>query len=348
VIVKRLIIILITVPFFTRGCFAATDAAAFLNIGVGAKALAMGSAFVSVCDDTSALYWNPAGIGRLNKISVTAMGESLASTQWDTLQDIEPSYQFFGFTFPVNSFSIPGLDNKSNTFAVGMVSMGINNVPLTYVDSSNQIVRNTFQDTENAYFFTYGVPLYEGKDSLYAGTSIKYISQQFSNVDDAQASGYDIDVGLLYNVDTLHFGLVIERGAVMTWTDGHTDTSPLTTKFGMSKNFSLGKSLKLTGATDFIQQQDYPLTLNAGAELGYVDIFKTSALTMEGIFLRSGIDSLVIENRYGYQSAMNANLNYDAGFGINLIVFACAMQLDYVFSSRALGAQNTMSVSLYF
>jgi len=39
-----------------------TNAAAFLEIGVGARAMAMGGAYGAVANDASALYWNPAGI----------------------------------------------------------------------------------------------------------------------------------------------------------------------------------------------------------------------------------------------------------------------------------------------
>ena len=40
----------------------ATTSASFLEIGAGARSLSMGSAFVALADDGSALYWNPAGI----------------------------------------------------------------------------------------------------------------------------------------------------------------------------------------------------------------------------------------------------------------------------------------------
>ena len=43
-----------------------TSAAAFLEIGVGARAQSMGGAFVSLADDATAMYWNPAGIGRIS------------------------------------------------------------------------------------------------------------------------------------------------------------------------------------------------------------------------------------------------------------------------------------------
>src|SRR2546422_3736959 len=38
----------------------------FLKIGVGARACAMGGAFVGVADDASALFWNAAGIARID------------------------------------------------------------------------------------------------------------------------------------------------------------------------------------------------------------------------------------------------------------------------------------------
>ena len=48
----------------------ATTAASFLEIGSGAKSLSMGGAFVSVANDVSALYWNPAGIVNIDRLSV--------------------------------------------------------------------------------------------------------------------------------------------------------------------------------------------------------------------------------------------------------------------------------------
>jgi hypothetical protein len=42
-----------------------TTAAPFLSIGQGARAAAMGSAYVAVSDDPSSMFWNPAGITKL-------------------------------------------------------------------------------------------------------------------------------------------------------------------------------------------------------------------------------------------------------------------------------------------
>jgi imidazoleglycerol phosphate dehydratase HisB len=47
---------------------------AFLKIGVGARAMGLGSAYVAVADDPTALYWNPAGLAASHEgVNVTAM-----------------------------------------------------------------------------------------------------------------------------------------------------------------------------------------------------------------------------------------------------------------------------------
>ncbi len=55
--------------------FAAVNSVASLanpmeNVGVGARALSMGSAFVGVADDSSALFWNPAGLGGMRDLEL--------------------------------------------------------------------------------------------------------------------------------------------------------------------------------------------------------------------------------------------------------------------------------------
>ena len=49
----------------------AQSAAEFLRIGVGARAVAMGSAFVAIADDGSAPYWNPAGLANSPTMQAT-------------------------------------------------------------------------------------------------------------------------------------------------------------------------------------------------------------------------------------------------------------------------------------
>lgn len=47
--------------------------AAFFEMGLSARAMAMGGAFTSVADDSSAMFWNPAGLAQLAHVEATSM-----------------------------------------------------------------------------------------------------------------------------------------------------------------------------------------------------------------------------------------------------------------------------------
>ena len=69
-----------------------TSAATFLEIGVGARAMAMGGAYSSVANDAKALYCNSAGIARIDGIQVELM-----HNKWLA----ETNYNFIGIAVPV-------------------------------------------------------------------------------------------------------------------------------------------------------------------------------------------------------------------------------------------------------
>lgn len=327
--------------------YAGTDPSAFLNAGVGARALGMGGAFVSVSDDPTAMYWNPAGLGKINRISVTAMGQSMASTDWETLKDIAPGYQFIGITFPLNTFTFPGLNNESNTFGVGMISTSLDDIPYTSVDANGVITRDTFEDSEKAYYISYGFPVMRREDNLFVGATLKYITQEFTKVPGASASGYDLDAGLIYGLGNFCAGVVVQRGVQLSWANGHKDSGPLVTKFGVSNLFPLGREYALLGSADLVQRQGQPATVNAGTELRYErEVF--GPVGISGVYLRAGIDGYAVEDRFGYRDYMNNNINYTVGAGTEVTLLGYAMSLDYVFGSYRLGAKNRFSLNLYF
>jgi hypothetical protein len=142
-------------------------------------------------------------------------------------------------------------------------------------------------------------------------------------------------------------GLSLERGAVMKWANGHSDTSPMTTRLGVSHKFRRGSALSLIGALDIVQKQNQPIQANAGAEFGYEKLLTSRVLNIDGIFVRAGVDGYTIENRYDYRDMMNDQVNLNAGLGLQMSVMGYSMQLDYVFGSYRLGDRNRFSISFY-
>src|SRR5262245_18696395 len=64
---------------------------AFLKIGVGSRAAALGEAYTALADEPSAIYWNPAGLRSVS-------GTQLAFTHLSWLENIK--HDFMAISFP--------------------------------------------------------------------------------------------------------------------------------------------------------------------------------------------------------------------------------------------------------
>ena len=329
--------VLVCIMFLSNLAFAGTDAAAFLKKGVGARALAMGGAFTSIADDTSAIYWNPAGLAKRQQYAFTAMGSSGGSDKYPGLKDVIPTHQFFALAVPTSKFTT--LLGKT-VFGLGYISSTMDNIQYNPEGSTS---RRTMSHTDNAYYLSAGIPVFQGKTSLYAGASLKFISYKFSEAGISD-SGMDFDVGLIYSISSLNFGALVQKGVVIG-----DDEAPLTAKFGASNLFDLGKKFQLLAALDLIQRQEEPLSTNLGAEFGMKDVLLMDKFGINGLFLRGGINGYAIENRHDISSELNKNIGYNFGFGIDFYISKFYLQLDIALLSGNIFEQNTkFSINLYF
>src|SRR2546426_9881997 len=81
-----------------------TNAAVFLEIPVGATAIGMGGAFVSIANDATSLYWNPAGSALLTQNQFVAVHTGwIAQTRFD----------FGGVVVPLGGFGTLGVSFTS-------------------------------------------------------------------------------------------------------------------------------------------------------------------------------------------------------------------------------------------
>src|SRR5437879_7830560 len=89
---KKLSVFLIAYTGIVACCHAASSGASFLKLGVGARALGLGSAYTSIADDATALHWNPAGLSRISRKEISAMHAQLfADTRFDFLGYAHPT-----------------------------------------------------------------------------------------------------------------------------------------------------------------------------------------------------------------------------------------------------------------
>ncbi|MBI5464778.1 MAG: PorV/PorQ family protein, partial [Ignavibacteriales bacterium] len=95
--------------FFRSTAKTGTTAAQFLKIGVGARALGMGNAQVGLANDLSAIYWNPAGLSRLQVNGEVMFNHAnwLADVQYDFAAGLLPMGDLGTFGFSVISMRVP-------------------------------------------------------------------------------------------------------------------------------------------------------------------------------------------------------------------------------------------------
>lgn len=96
VLLKNSLLLLVLILAILPACLCAQggdNAASFLELGIGARGMAMGGAFIAVANDGSAFYWNPAGASLLQRAELSGMYASL-------FKSLETHFHI-GFTRPL-------------------------------------------------------------------------------------------------------------------------------------------------------------------------------------------------------------------------------------------------------
>ena len=227
-----------------------------LKIGVGARAAAMGDAYVAIADDATAVYWNPAGIARLSGQSI-----SINHTAWPA----EILFDQAAYVFNVKW--IPGMIGVN----VRALTMSRDKVRTTYLPDGTG---ETFDAGEWAYGLTYARSL---TDKFSAGLSVNYIQ---TGLDDVTGKSTTFDFGTLYDVGIMgaKIGMSIQNiGSDMTFID-ETVKMPVFFRVGGSLTLLQRGESRLLTAAEFTHPPDNSEKLNLGAEYAFHDY----------LFLRGG------------------------------------------------------------
>lgn len=153
-----------------------------LRMGVGARALAMGGAYVAEVSDASAGYWNPAGLTQIDFINVTGMYAANMSF------DRSYNYIAYGHRFDFGAIGVSWLNAGMND--------------LTEYSEGN-VQGSNFDAMDNVFLFSYGNSL----DKFMVGASFKVVSQKIDYSDSYSKTGVGFDAGIKFEVaDEVTFG----------------------------------------------------------------------------------------------------------------------------------------------
>lgn len=273
-ILKGILIVIIG-SFLVTDVIAATrdagQAARYLRIGVGARALGMGGAFTAVSDDASACYWNPAGLVQLKNKEVQAMYSLLS---------IDRKYNFLNYAQPMKD---------DRCFGVSVIDFGVGDIR-----GKNKFGSDTtmFDDQENALIVSYAGNMENG---LLLGGNLKYITQSMNPSEGKQsAGGISIDMGMLWKAKpNLTVGLALQDvGGFLKWDTGHKDRLPVVIKAGtayrlMDNNLLLAFDVEKVAHNKKSRLHlggEYNLNENIAFRLGVVsayDTFPTAGLSFK-------------------------------------------------------------------
>ncbi len=310
-------------------------AAAMLGIGVGARAEALGGAFVAIADDPSALYWNPAGITQIKSIAL-----QVTKTDWF----VDTDFSALDLVVPLHSFGA----------AIGF--------HLAMLDYGDHPVRTVFRpegtgETYSASDFVAGLYFAMGiTDRVSTSLGVKYFNQSIWHVS-GSAIGFDLSILFQTPLQGLKLGGAISnlgqefglRGRDLTNIadiDGRkpiylnndnvpidlateTYALPLLFRFGIAYKLDLSDKNSLTLASNLNHPSNNVETVDVGFEAKVFDVF----------YLRGGYQSLFSDT---------AENGLTLGAGINYKVLDVATFIvDYSWSDwGVLSSVNRFSIGI--
>ena len=335
----------------------------FLNLGVGARALGMGKVQVSLADNATAGYWNPAGlVNQTHKYDGVLMHSELFSGV------VKNDY---------GAFSMP-LDDKS-AIGVSVMRLGVDNIADTrnivneygYVDYSKI---ELFSVADYALLLSYArkVGTVEG---LSVGANAKVIYRNIGKF--AHGYGFGIDAGVQYNHKGWNLGLMARditttftqwtinsdeylKGVNSTYANGGdpipTNSSEITLPrfvLGVGRRFELPREFSALVAVDLETttdgQRGTPISTKAvsvdprlGLELGYKNL----------VFLRGGagnyqkIANFAANPNGTYNSSWKGQYSLGAGVAISGLRVDLALSRLAVEKLGSTSQTNSLIVSL--
>ena len=279
--------------------FTTSAHAAFNDIGVGARPLGLGGAFVALADDSNAANYNAAGLAYIDEIQIGAT----YSQRFGLI-----NYSWIGGIIPIGAIGTLGAN-------IGILS------------ESSDIYK------EQSMRVTYARRLFQ---QLGVGINIKYYSTNYDSENEfvasnpyfteTSSSAVSLDVGLLAKpVKSLNLGLSIENiiPADISISDEETDTVPLNIRTGFAYRLESIAEMSVQGAA---------ITNILKETIATVDILSRNG----ELYTRIGVEmwvnpSIGVRGGYGMQIGENSASTLNLGGSAKIPIGGTTLQLDYGF-----------------
>lgn len=309
-----------------------TVAAAFLEIGVNARAEAMGGAYSAMNGNADMAYWNPAGL-----TGIRGVGGTFSNTEWLA----ETSFNYAAFALP-----IPG---KKTVLAASFTTLGVPDKPVRDFDGT--LTGEQYDARDYAAAISIARELIP---SFSFGVTAKYINQRIWT---ETATGVAFDFGVFYKtpIEGLTMGSSISNfggdmsmggrnlneivdpdpnneGVTNIPVQYETDAFPLPQLFRFGLAYQLrSENYSMAVATDLMHPTGSTESINSGLELGFRDLIFARA-GYQNLFERDQINGLTLGLGVQYKLSTQQTFSF-----------------DYAYSDWGmLGAAHRISMSFYY
>jgi len=326
---------IVTILFLLAGICSAqnpnlgTSGAQFLNIPVSARYSALGGAVVGMNDDAESVFWNPAGLAKVNKNSV-----EFSYMRW---------FDIFDFNSAVAAFYQDGI----GTVAVSALIMSMDKEEITTESQPNGTGR--FYDAKDiAIGITFARFL---TDRFCVGITGKYIQQRIWN---ETANGFAFDVGSQYRLDFQN--LTIAMKVSNFGSDMQFDGDDLNITYDKDPSIPLNR---LTPARLITDTYPLPLSFQVGVAMDiYNSDFVKAKCEIDAVHPNDNNEHLLFGTEVAFFDRLyfrgGYKLHYDDesytfGMGANISLGDMKVKFDYSYSVfDILPGVNRITVGIEF
>lgn len=316
-----------------------TRGANFLEIGVGARAMAMGGAIGALANDVSALYWNPAGIAR--------------DPAFAAMFSYNEMYTGFGINHFFGGVTLPMGQGAAGISIISLASGDMTRTTESFPEGGDPQYGKTFSWSSLALGLSYGRQI---TDRLVVGGTVKFAQ---TGIEGASATFFGGDAGVQFRTGLLgttlgasllnlgssgtYRGALVDRivggGGTLLNTQRTVGIEYNTQSWDMPTTFTLSVMWDLVGSPDavFAPNPDHAVRVvteatdaidtnvqsRLGVEYSYRDMF----------FVRGG---KFFANELHTSGFRDFGYGLSGGFGLAIPLGQSRLSFDYAYTDRGL------------